>query len=449
MLATIGFRNITADDFIIRFQSLQKKMGLPDNGQTRIEILQTMIDEELFIQQAIKSGYDKDVLGRFEHERIQTQVLLNAYYSQKLKSRQYDISDTELKKLYIRFNTKIKARHLYADTKRQADSLYTLLKKGKTFEELALLTFQDPRLRDTGGSLGYFTADEMDPAFEDTAFALKIGQISRPVRTAQGYSIIQVQDRETQPMLTESEYAKHRPELSQYLRQRKMLRATQFYVDSLQQQLNIVFNEPVLEKYYKALADTGTGSILPEETDLQKFDLNKTEELVRSGLGVWNLSTVQEYARYTSDDQKKWIRNIDTLKEFITGLLVRSFMLSQAKKSGLHKTPVFKKQVRQLMDNYLLERMNQVVLESTKIPQDTLEHYYRQSTSFKGQEDVSEQMGGFEQARAEIEQKLLPLWRKKTKQDMLSTIRRKINVVTYPARLRFLQMTRKEIKGNS
>ena len=102
-----------------------------------------------------------------------------------------------------------------------------------SFEELAEENFKDPQLRDTGGALGYFTVDEMDPAFEDAAFALDIGQISKPIRTAQGYSIIQVQDRIIRPLLTESEYIKHRSKLEDYCRYRKKIKATQTFVDSL------------------------------------------------------------------------------------------------------------------------------------------------------------------------------------------------------------------------
>ena len=60
---------------------------------------------------------------------------------------------------------------------------------------LAKTSFNDPMLRDNGGSLGYFTVDEIDPAFEEAAFAPKIGELSQPVRTNDGYSIIRVDDR--------------------------------------------------------------------------------------------------------------------------------------------------------------------------------------------------------------------------------------------------------------
>lgn len=44
ILAVIGKRTITADDFTTRFQSLREKLSLADNWQTRKETLQKMID---------------------------------------------------------------------------------------------------------------------------------------------------------------------------------------------------------------------------------------------------------------------------------------------------------------------------------------------------------------------------------------------------------------------
>ena len=80
--------------------------------------------------------------------------------------RERDVAD-----LFVRVNTTLKARHLYARTREQADRLYARLQAGETFEDLAREGFADSVLAARGGSVGYFEFDEMDPAFEDAAFA--------------------------------------------------------------------------------------------------------------------------------------------------------------------------------------------------------------------------------------------------------------------------------------
>ena len=61
-------------------------------------------------------------------------------------------------------------------------------------------------MANNGGRLGYFTFGDMDPAYEDAAFSLSDGEISSPIKTKYGYSIIQVLDRWIQPLISENEF---------------------------------------------------------------------------------------------------------------------------------------------------------------------------------------------------------------------------------------------------
>lgn len=378
LLAVIANRVIRQQDFIARYSALRAKADLPDNGQSRREIFDTMLEEELLIAEAEARGYEKDAYGRFQIERIQLQALLDTFH-RRFISDGMAVSEDELRQVFIRFNTKVKARHLYAPSCRQADSLYAALQNGKSFEELANENFQDQQLRDTGGSVGYFSVDEMDPSFEDAAFSLDSGQISKPVRTAQGYSIIQVQERITTPLLTESEYAKRRSDLERYWRQRKVKKATRLCVDSLRQQLEISFYEPVvleLLQFIKQRAPAAPG--VEESHYLPQDGRLSDKELVRSKLGVWEVKTFNQYAQFTSEGQLRWVRNEENLEDFIAGLVVRAYMLSQARALGLHKSDIYQTNVKQKSDEYLLQRMEETVSHEIVIPEDTLRSFFQQ-----------------------------------------------------------------------
>lgn len=76
--------------------------------------------------------------------------------------------------------------------KKKADDLYAQLKKGANFAKLAKANSQDTASAANGGDLGFFGKGKMVPDFEKAAFALKVGEISKPIRTVYGYHIIKV-----------------------------------------------------------------------------------------------------------------------------------------------------------------------------------------------------------------------------------------------------------------
>lgn len=68
--------------------------------------------------------------------------------------------------------------------------LQAKLKAGSDFAELAKQNSDDPGSKVQGGDLGFFGKGQMVPEFEKSAFSLKDGQISEPIKTTYGYHLI-------------------------------------------------------------------------------------------------------------------------------------------------------------------------------------------------------------------------------------------------------------------
>ena len=376
VLARVDQSYITINDFQKRFQELKVRMGLPDNGQTRRELLKNMVNEKLLIIEAKNRGYDQDAQGQFEWERIQIQGLLNQFYQQEIASK-IRISEKELRELFVRFNTRIKARHLYAPTRKKADSLYVALKKGASFEKLAKKVFKDPKLRDNGGLIGYFTVDEMHPNFEDMAFRLKVGEISPPVKIASGYSIIKVEDRIRNPLITEIQFAQKKDRLEQFLRYRKTVKKAAAFVDSMRKVLKVAFDPEVIREVYQHIQRQPEGYLTIKEKGEGFISQLDGRIIVRSQLGEWSVRTFREKARFTSEKEKRWIRNQENLEEFIAGLVVRDYMLQQARRKKYDRLPEYREYVQEQWDSYLLKRLEQALWEEIVVPEDSLRYYYR------------------------------------------------------------------------
>jgi peptidyl-prolyl cis-trans isomerase C len=83
--------------------------------------------------------------------------------------------------------------------KAKIEAIIVKLKNGADFAKLAKEETQDPSGKANGGDLGYFTKDQMVPAFSKVAFELKKGEISGPVQTQFGWHVIKVEDKRIKP----------------------------------------------------------------------------------------------------------------------------------------------------------------------------------------------------------------------------------------------------------
>lgn len=84
----------------------------------------------------------------------------------------------------------VHARHILVEQEYEARDLLRKLADGVAFEDLARKFSKCPSSAQ-GGDLGSFGRGRMVEAFEEAAFALKVGEVSQPVRTRFGYHLIE------------------------------------------------------------------------------------------------------------------------------------------------------------------------------------------------------------------------------------------------------------------
>lgn len=83
-----------------------------------------------------------------------------------------------------------------------ADTLHDRLLKGADFGELAKEYSVDEESRKMGGELGWYPVAQMTPEFKEGVKDLKIGEISKPIKSQFGIHILKVSDRKEQRELT-------------------------------------------------------------------------------------------------------------------------------------------------------------------------------------------------------------------------------------------------------
>ena len=89
--------------------------------------------------------------------------------------------------------SKVSASHILVKTESEANVALYDVTHGKSFEDIAKQVSICPSGK-KGGSLGWFGRGQMVKEFENAAFSLKKGEISKPVKSQFGWRIIKVDD---------------------------------------------------------------------------------------------------------------------------------------------------------------------------------------------------------------------------------------------------------------
>ena len=131
-----------------------------------------------FAKQVLTQGYTMDVVGRFVYDQATGQNVFTAITKNAP-------CPCELHARHILLKAKDAALAVKLAKELQAN-------KGATFAALAKKYSTDTTSGAQGGDLGWFGKGQMVPPFEKAAFALKINQVSDPVKSKFGWHIIQV-----------------------------------------------------------------------------------------------------------------------------------------------------------------------------------------------------------------------------------------------------------------
>lgn len=373
-LAQVGERSISQKAYEHRLRKFLMLTPV-DDARTREALLQTLIDEQVLLQEAEQRGLREHEDFKHYAQSSHTDAVLEVYRDQIADARTV-VSEQDLQEAFTLMNENAAARHLLAPSREQADALYEQLQAGATFEALAPQVFKDQRLADSGGYLGYFKWEDMDPTFAATAQKLKVGEISAPVRTKFGYSIIKLEDRQPAPLLTETEYAKMRKKLNWVVTHRKRAAAIQQLDQETLAQLDIRFNEDTIARMWEYRGVETNGSAGGQEEGAALLVI-APETVVATVKGKpFTFGELQERAQWTSERQRQRIQSREELKDFVSGLILRDEYLQRARAAGAEKDEKVKHLTREREDEFLMKKMVSLLTDTVTVPRDSLRQVY-------------------------------------------------------------------------
>jgi peptidyl-prolyl cis-trans isomerase C len=245
ILATVNGQNITKQQLQELFNAALKASGakIEDlNAQQQLggytQLLQDLIMDKLVAEAASTekvSDADVDaelakIKGQFPDEKaFQEQISQAGMTPEKLKENirtglqqsrwmksqvtTPEITDDQAKTFYdsniqeFEQPETVKASHILfmvdpdasADVVKQKEAAAAKAAEraaaGEDFTKLAKELSEEPGASESGGDLGFFPKDRMVPEFAEVAFAQKVGDISKPVKSQFGWHVIKVTDK--------------------------------------------------------------------------------------------------------------------------------------------------------------------------------------------------------------------------------------------------------------
>jgi peptidyl-prolyl cis-trans isomerase C len=176
----------------------QVARGAKDSEQLRAQVREALINNELLVQEASRSGIAKRAEVQQQLELNRAELIANAQIGEYLRA--HPVNDAEIQKEYERARQltgerEYRARHILVASEDDAKTIIADLKKGAKFEEVAQKRSLDEGSRPKGGDLDWNVPNNFDKAFSDAMVKLEKGRMTdAPVRSRFGFHVIQLDD---------------------------------------------------------------------------------------------------------------------------------------------------------------------------------------------------------------------------------------------------------------
>lgn len=163
--------------------------------EDKYEVTDEMVDKEIELAKEQFGENFEMVLQQsgFESEEDYADVLYLSLLQEQALAEDIEITDEEIEQRYDRSKVEIDAQHILVADEETAKKVKKKLDDGEDFGDLAAEYSTDGSAEDEG-KLGFFTAGNMVPEFEDAAYNMEVGEISDPVESQFGFHIIKVNE---------------------------------------------------------------------------------------------------------------------------------------------------------------------------------------------------------------------------------------------------------------
>lgn len=375
ILAVVGSFKISVKEFQLRYNDYIFRSDIQDNFVLRKSVLQNMIYEIILKNLDDNSLILSNPDYRKEINWAEKQTLL-AFLKDREVYAKISASENEIRDAFYKSQEKLEARHLFAPTEEEANSLYQQLQTGATFEKLAKEIFIDSTLANNGGYLGVFSWGDMDPNFENAAYALKVGEISKPVKTKFGFSVIKLEQRLPNPIMTESEFQKKSEHMEKIVKIRKKRGAEIEFLNKIFSEKELSIDEKILSNIYDNLGYSDVNKIEYQNPD------SFSAVCVKYGSKKYTRREIEKSLIEIPVYHQEKINSLENLKTAIKGLVIQNLLLEFAKKKKYHKDPEVLSATNKYKENIFLRFKRKEISDKAEFAGSDIKKFYNDNSVY-------------------------------------------------------------------
>jgi peptidyl-prolyl cis-trans isomerase C len=262
-VATVGNATISVDEFndmLKRIPPFNRKRYATKAG--KMELLDKLVEEELFYQEALRKGLEKDKEFEKRMEQIRRGILASMV-KKDLYEADIPVTDAEIKEYYDKNLDKfenpetvklklilIKPKNLTDDKEKaaakvRADQAYKKLKSGTPWEKVCDEYSDDVASKKKDGSLPAMRKGLRGEEFDNVVFKMtKKGEISEPFWDKRGWNIVQFEEKEAAKA---KDFEEVKKTIERRLKQEKQKDKMDATMKQLREKANVKVNEDVLD----------------------------------------------------------------------------------------------------------------------------------------------------------------------------------------------------------
>lgn len=200
--------------------------GVTLDEKTLEKIKKNWSENALIAQEALNRGLDKKPDYEWLMNQSRMSVLSQLLIEELKKEIEKEVTDEEIAQFYqenpqfFQKPGQVHLKHIMVPVevqasqedeekaRKRAEELYQEVVSGKN-DFTTVATRENPEGQKTnGGDLGWFGQRDLIEPIKTTVFSLKVGEISKPVRSRSGYHIFKVLARDVQPLSEASDHIK-------------------------------------------------------------------------------------------------------------------------------------------------------------------------------------------------------------------------------------------------